>query len=59
MGNLDLWNKHADIDPAEIGKNRNADVPIVGDVKAVIVDLSEALREHLSRLRPPEERDPS
>ena len=23
---------HADIDPAEIGKNRVADVPIVGDV---------------------------
>src|SRR5271166_1194247 len=35
---------HADIDPAEIGKNRNADVPIVGDVKAVIIDLIEALR---------------
>jgi acetolactate synthase I/II/III large subunit len=35
---------HADIDPAEIGKNRNADVPIVGDVKAVIIDLLEALR---------------
>src|SRR5689334_21796295 len=35
---------HADIDPAEIGKNRIADVPIVGDVKAVIVDLIEALR---------------
>jgi acetolactate synthase I/II/III large subunit len=35
---------HADIDPAEIGKNRNADVPIVGDVKAVIRDLVEALR---------------
>ncbi|MDT5400431.1 MAG: acetolactate synthase large subunit, partial [Mycobacterium sp.] len=35
---------HADIDPAEIGKNRNADVPIVGDVKAVIRDLLEALR---------------
>ena len=35
---------HADIDPAEIGKNRNADVPIVGDVKAVITDLIEALR---------------
>jgi acetolactate synthase-1/2/3 large subunit len=34
---------HADIDPAEIGKNRHADVPIVGDVKAVIVDLLEAL----------------
>ena len=35
---------HADIDPAEIGKNRNADVPIVGDVKNVIIDLLEALR---------------
>ena len=35
---------HADIDPAEIGKNRNADVPIVGDVKNVITDLLEALR---------------
>ena len=35
---------HADIDPAEIGKNRNADVPIVGDVKAVIAELIEALR---------------
>jgi acetolactate synthase I/II/III large subunit len=34
---------HADIDPAEIGKNRNADVPIVGDIKAVITDLIEAL----------------
>ncbi|WP_299556369.1 acetolactate synthase large subunit [uncultured Mycolicibacterium sp.] len=35
---------HADIDPAEIGKNRHADVPIVGDVKAVIADLVAALR---------------
>lgn len=35
---------HADIDPAEIGKNRHADVPIVGDVKNVITDLIEALR---------------
>lgn len=35
---------HADIDPAEIGKNRNADVPIVGDVKNVITDLLGALR---------------
>jgi acetolactate synthase-1/2/3 large subunit len=35
---------HADIDPAEIGKNRHADVPIVGDIKAVITDLTEALR---------------
>ncbi|QIV80192.1 acetolactate synthase large subunit [Mycolicibacterium frederiksbergense] len=35
---------HADIDPAEIGKNRHADVPIVGDVKNVITDLLEILR---------------
>lgn len=36
---------HADIDPAEIGKNRHADVPIVGDVKAVISDLIDSLRK--------------
>ncbi|HOW95740.1 MAG TPA: acetolactate synthase large subunit [Mycolicibacterium fallax] len=36
---------HADIDPAEIGKNRHADVPIVGDIKAVIVELIAALRK--------------
>ncbi|MGN6752579.1 MAG: acetolactate synthase large subunit [Intrasporangium sp.] len=30
---------HADIDPAEIGKNRVADVPIVGDVGEVITEL--------------------
>jgi acetolactate synthase I/II/III large subunit len=30
---------HADIDPAEISKNRAADVPIVGDVGEVINDL--------------------
>lgn len=30
---------HADIDPAEIGKNREADVPIVGDVREVMVEL--------------------
>jgi acetolactate synthase-1/2/3 large subunit len=35
---------HADIDPAEIGKNRHADVPIVGDVQAVITDLISLLR---------------
>ncbi|OBI97895.1 acetolactate synthase large subunit [Mycobacterium asiaticum] len=37
---------HADIDPAEIGKNRHADVPIVGDVKNVITDLIEMLRHY-------------
>ncbi|WP_263732496.1 acetolactate synthase large subunit [Cellulomonas sp. SG140] len=30
---------HADIDPAEIGKNVRVDVPIVGDLKEVIADL--------------------
>jgi acetolactate synthase-1/2/3 large subunit len=30
---------HADIDPAEISKNRVADVPIVGDAKDVISEL--------------------
>jgi acetolactate synthase-1/2/3 large subunit len=35
---------HADIDPAEIGKNRAADVPVVGDLKHVIAELVPALR---------------
>jgi acetolactate synthase-1/2/3 large subunit len=30
---------HADIDPAEIGKNRIAEVPIVGDLKEVLAEL--------------------
>ena len=34
---------HADIDPAEIGKVRAADVPIVGDARHVIDELIEAL----------------
>ncbi|KAA5832650.1 acetolactate synthase large subunit [Saccharopolyspora hirsuta] len=34
---------HADIDPAEISKNRHADVPIVGDCKDVIGELIEAV----------------
>ncbi|MCM3922582.1 acetolactate synthase large subunit [Frankia sp. AiPs1] len=34
---------HADIDPAEIGKNRTADVPIVGDCREVINELIAAL----------------
>jgi acetolactate synthase I/II/III large subunit len=38
---------HADIDPAEISKNRRADVPIVGDCKEVIADLAAAVQaEH-------------
>ncbi|WP_321160981.1 biosynthetic-type acetolactate synthase large subunit [Spirulina subsalsa] len=30
---------HVDIDPAEMGKNRTPDVPIVGDVREVLVQL--------------------
>ncbi|GAB4294712.1 MAG: biosynthetic-type acetolactate synthase large subunit [Oscillatoriaceae cyanobacterium] len=30
---------HIDIDPAEVGKNRAPDVPIVGDVRQVLLDL--------------------
>jgi acetolactate synthase-1/2/3 large subunit len=36
---------HADIDPAEISKNRTADVPIVGDCREVIADLVVMLRK--------------
>lgn len=48
-GNLDSFAPHAkvihaDIDPAEIGKNRHADVPIVGDCREVISDLVVALQ---------------
>ncbi|SER53006.1 acetolactate synthase, large subunit [Lentzea xinjiangensis] len=35
---------HADIDPAEISKNRRADVPIVGDCKEIITELIDAVR---------------
>ncbi|APF33458.1 acetolactate synthase large subunit [Microbacterium sp. AISO3] len=35
---------HVDIDPAEISKIRFADVPIVGDVRDVLVDLESAFR---------------
>jgi len=36
---------HVDIDPAEIGKNRAADIPIVGDVKKVLERLTQEIRE--------------
>ena len=38
---------HVDVDPAELGKVRRADVPIVGDAKSVIVELIKAVKgEH-------------
>ncbi|MEO6604143.1 MAG: acetolactate synthase large subunit [Aeromicrobium sp.] len=39
---------HADIDPAEISKNRTADVPIVGDCREVIADLIAMLEKQAS-----------
>ena len=39
---------HADVDPAEIGKNRAADVPIVGDAKATVIELTRAVRHELT-----------
>jgi acetolactate synthase-1/2/3 large subunit len=44
---------HVDIDPAELGKVRRADVPIVGDVRTVIEEMIKAVRaEHEKRERP-------
>jgi acetolactate synthase-1/2/3 large subunit len=40
---------HVDIDPAEIGKNRAPDVPIVGDVKRVLPKLTRLLREEAGK----------
>jgi len=36
---------HIDIDPAEVGKNRLPEVPIVGDVRLVLVDLLRRIHE--------------
>jgi acetolactate synthase-1/2/3 large subunit len=43
---------HIDIDPSEIGKNVRVDVPIVGDVKAILGELNKlvAVREHVEWL---------
>jgi len=43
---------HADIDPAEISKNRFADVPIIGDLKVTIKALIPALTKALAKNRP-------
>jgi len=36
---------HVDIDPAEIGKNKTADVPVVGDAKNVLAGMLAELRK--------------
>ena len=43
---------HVDIDPAEISKIRSADVPIVGDLRDVLVDLDAAFRGVTGGARP-------
>jgi acetolactate synthase I/II/III large subunit len=43
---------HADIDPAEISKNRRADVPIVGDCAEVISELIDAVRAEFQNTSP-------
>ncbi|HWV49235.1 MAG TPA: acetolactate synthase large subunit [Microbacterium sp.] len=43
---------HVDIDPAEISKIRTADVPIVGDVREVLVDLEAAFRSTIGADKP-------
>ena len=43
---------HADIDPAEIGKNRFADVPVVGDLKLSMSALIPALQREFAKHKP-------
>src|SRR6056297_1486867 len=40
---------HVDVDPAEIGKNRAVDVPIVGDAKVVLGQLVDAATDRVER----------
>jgi acetolactate synthase-1/2/3 large subunit len=46
---------HLDIDPAEIGKNRTADLPIVGDCKKVLSKLTKILLELRAEQGPKQE----
>ena len=43
---------HADVDPAEIGKNRFADVAVLGDLKHTIAALIPAVKVALGKNRP-------
>jgi acetolactate synthase-1/2/3 large subunit len=44
---------HVDVDPAEIGKVRAADIPIVGDAKSVLEQLHAAMVKVLDGDQPP------
>lgn len=53
-GAAPIWNPNqkiiqVDIDPSEIGKNRPAEVSIIGDCKAVILQLLEEMEENLPK----------
>jgi acetolactate synthase I/II/III large subunit len=43
---------HADIDPAEIGKNRHADVALIGDLKNILRALAPATKVALAKSAP-------
>ncbi|MFM7351426.1 MAG: acetolactate synthase large subunit [Actinomycetota bacterium] len=43
---------HADIDPAEIGKNRYADVPVIGDLGPTIRALTPAVEAEFKKNKP-------
>jgi len=43
---------HADIDPAEIGKNRFTDVAIIGDLRPIIAELIPAIRAEFKKSKP-------
>jgi len=43
---------HADIDPAEIGKNRHADVALIGDLKNILKALNPATKAALAKSAP-------
>jgi acetolactate synthase-1/2/3 large subunit len=43
---------HVDIDPAEVGKNRVPDIPIVGDVKRVLQKLIKVMKELEPEFKP-------
>jgi acetolactate synthase-1/2/3 large subunit len=43
---------HADIDPAEIGKNRHADVALIGDLKTTLQLLTSATKSAFTNSKP-------